>query len=150
MGIDDVTPNFVRFLEVRHDEEFGDGLPVFARVEFTERTLQNINYMATILMENTLEACRLYTISTFNYTPEWYGGPEEDWEEDYYDFEQAADLPEWDSCKPVRMDAVTLKVSLMGNSVDFWWDGYLKHTGIRCTTRRFPVGELLKWGEENE
>lgn len=129
---------------MRSDEEVYDP-PVFVRVGFTEQLLQNINYMVTVLLENTLESCRLYTLSTFDYTPDWYEGPNEDPDEAYEDFEHAADLPGWEACKPVRMDAVTLKVSTSGRSIDFWWDGYIKHTGIRCTTRRFPVEELRKW-----
>lgn len=147
MGIDDKTVLFTRFLEVRSDEDVAE-LPVFARVEFTERIIQNINYMACILQENDLEECQLYTLNTFDYSPDWYEEGKEEVEELPWQFESTEDIPDWEKYKDCRMDAVTLNVSLVAGVVDFWWEGYIKHTSIKCTTRRVPLGGLQKWEQE--
>ena len=140
---------FVRFLEVRTDEDLNDP-PVFARVEFTEQILDEIHCLAGILQEKTTERLRLYTLNTFDYSPDWYEGPLEDWEGEYENFESAETLTEWARCKPVRMDAVTLnvcRIEVGHRNMYFWWEGYIKHTTMRCTTRRFSLEELDKWRE---
>ncbi len=144
----------VMFLEVFNADELDDP-PAFALVQFVDRLVKQIRKMVDVINSQPARDAGLYTVSIFDYTPDWYESfkDEDGWDVPESKFRYTEDFPgfgDGDDEKLVRMDAVTLCVSAVEGVNEFWWLGYIKHTPFQCTTYRLPVSILDEWETSNE
>ena len=125
------------WIDAYTNDEYVEDPPNLVCVELTDTMIELIQRMGAVLTTEEALDLDLYTVSKFNYAPRWY-------ESNIYDLdinriEYLWGLPEGVTLKDARFDCVTLHVSKTMNDVEFWWKGYIKHTGIEFRTRRLPL-----------